>query len=143
MSENVQRLQVRELRACAGVLCGPIGTTTGRPVRMWPDRVAEDHPRPGDELQARGALYPAGEKQTRTVSLIESTVNVASGFALSLVLWQAVLAPYFGYQVTIATNIQLTSVFTAVSVARGYLWRRFFANGLHRVVVRLITERVR
>lgn len=75
-------------------------------------------------------------RQTRLVSLIESLVNVTSGFIISLVLWQFVLAPYFGYEVTLKTNLQLTSAFTIISVARGYLWRRFFANELHRALAR-------
>lgn len=69
---------------------------------------------------------------------MESVVNVGSGFILSLILWQFVLAPWFGYEVTILTNLQLTTVFTVFSVGRGYLWRRFFARGLHRVVLKII-----
>ena len=78
------------------------------------------------------------EKQTRLVSAIESVCNVGSGFLLSMFLWQFVVAPAFGYAVTLKTNVALTSIFTVTSVARGYLWRRFFENGLHRAAVRLI-----
>lgn len=80
-------------------------------------------------------------EQTRLVSLIESVCNVGSGFLLSLVLWQFVVAPAFGYAVTMTTNLALTSIFTITSVARGYLWRRFFARGLHQAVVTLIKGR--
>ena len=79
--------------------------------------------------------------QSRLVSLIESICNTGSGFLLSLVLWQFVVAPAFGYAVTMTTNLALTSIFTITSVARGYLWRRFFARGLHRVAVTLIKGR--
>lgn len=87
-------------------------------------------------VQARGEVHPEG--QTKLVSLIESMVNVGSGFILSLLIWQWVVAPAFGYEVTMVTNLQLTAIFTITSVARGYLWRRFFARGLHQWVVRQI-----
>lgn len=77
-------------------------------------------------------------EQTRLVSLIETVCNVASGFILSMVLWQFVVAPAFGYAVTLTTNFWLTSIFTVTSVLRGYAWRRFFARGLHRVAVRIV-----
>ena len=79
--------------------------------------------------------------QTKLVSFIEATVNMASGFVLSLFLWQCVLAPCFGYEVTFADNLALTSTFTVVSICRAYLWRRFFNAGLHRAVVRLVTRK--
>ena len=75
-------------------------------------------------------------EQTRLTSLVESCCNVGSGFVVSLLVWQFAVAPLFGYAVTFSTNIALTGIFTVVSVVRGYLWRRFFARGLHRVVMR-------
>ena len=81
-------------------------------------------------------------EQTRLVSLIESVCNVGSGFLLSMVLWQFVVAPAFGYAVTLATNFWLTSIFTVTSVARSYAWRRFFARGLHRVAVNIVRRAV-
>lgn len=105
---------------------------------MWGHSLGAQVPRPGHHIQARGAVHSQKESdrsQSRIVSLIESVVNVGSGFLLSLVLWQFVLAPWFGYEVTISTNLQLTTVFTVVSVGRGYLWRRFFARGLHSRLV--------
>ena len=88
-------------------------------------------------------VAPVVPDQTRIVSLIESCCNVGSGFLLSLFLWQFVVAPAFGYVVTITTNLALTSIFTVTSVVRGYLWRRFFANGLHSTLVHIITRRAR
>lgn len=93
----------------------------------------------GHYIQARREVHTQegnDHSQSRIVSLIESVVNVGSGFILSLILWQFVLAPWFGYEVTISTNLQLTTVFTVVSVARGYLWRRFFARDLHKRLTR-------
>jgi low affinity Fe/Cu permease len=75
--------------------------------------------------------------QTKLVSLIEQLLNVASGFVLSVLVWQ-VVGPLFGYEVTLTANLGITSIFTAVSVVRGYIWRRFFNANLHEAVVRWV-----
>ena len=77
-------------------------------------------------------------KQTKLVSLIEATLNMSSGFLLSLFVWQVIVAPLFGYEVTFADNLALTSIFTVISIARSYAWRRFFNAELHRRMVRLL-----
>lgn len=64
--------------------------------------------------------------QSRRLSLIEVVSNVVTGFFVSMAVWQLIAAPLFGYEVTIADNFALTSIFTAVSIARGYLFRRLF-----------------
>lgn len=63
--------------------------------------------------------------QTRLGSLIEQVLNIGSGFVLSLIVWQTV-GPWFGYKVTLWDNLGITSVFTVVSIVRGYCWRRYF-----------------
>jgi len=70
------------------------------------------------------------EPQTKLVSLIETFVNIGTGFILSVVVWQ-LLAIYLGIPMPLTTNLFITSVFTVVSIARSYLWRRFFARGFH------------
>lgn len=80
--------------------------------------------------------------QTKLVSLIEQLLNVGSGFLLSLVVWQ-VTGPWFGYEVTLAANLGITSIFTVVSVIRGYVWRRFFNANLHEAVVKWVTNYAR
>lgn len=105
-------------------------------MRLWGSRVDPVHAGAGVDAEGGEQVHPAREAQSKAVSLLESVVNVASGFALSLLLWQFVLAPWFGYEVTIVDNLQLTSVFTTVSIARGYLWRRFFERGLHKWLAR-------
>lgn len=75
-------------------------------------------------------------KQTKVISFIEASVNVASGFLLSLVIWQLIAGPLYGYEITIWDNIGLTSIFTFVSVIRGYLWRRFFNAELHQLITK-------
>lgn len=91
-----------------------------------------------DDLPVRREVHTA---QTRVISFTESVVNVASGFILSLILWQLVVAPAFGYEVTIVTNLMLTSIFTVTSVIRGYLWRRVFERHLNRWLTKLFHGR--
>jgi len=67
--------------------------------------------------------------QTRMQSLIEATVNIGVGFAVSVVLWQ-LLAHYYGYHMPIVRNLQITTIFTVVSLLRSYSLRRVF-NWVH------------
>lgn len=69
--------------------------------------------------------------QSRLSSLIEQVLNVASGFIVSLLLWQAV-GPLLGYEVNLADNLTITTIFTVVSIIRGYLWRRYFNGRIAR-----------
>lgn len=64
--------------------------------------------------------------QSRRLSLIEVVANVFTGFFVSMCVWQLIAAPLFGYEVTIADNFALTSIFTVTSITRGYLFRRLF-----------------
>lgn len=63
--------------------------------------------------------------QSRAMSLVEQLCNVGSGMLLALVVGQLVY-PLFGYPVSVSDNFALTAVFTAVSIVRGYVWRRIF-----------------
>ena len=64
--------------------------------------------------------------QTRLSSLTETLLNVGSGFLVTLAVWQLIVAPIWGYDVTIWDNLSMTAVFTVVSMLRGYVWRRLF-----------------
>lgn len=64
--------------------------------------------------------------QTRKHSLVESLLNTASGFLLSCIVWEVIVKPVWHIQTTHAENLQITAVFTVVSIARSYAWRRFF-----------------
>lgn len=83
--------------------------------------------------------------QTKLESLLEACINTAIGFFVALWTWQFIVAPIMGYIVTMADNLLITGIFTVVSVARGYVLRRFFNAGLHRAVrnlARIIYVRV-
>lgn len=73
-------------------------------------------------------------KQTKLESFIESCLNVGSGFFVALLVWRFVVVPYLGLEVSWHQNLSVTTLFTVVSVVRGYIWRRFFNRGLHKWV---------
>ena len=57
--------------------------------------------------------------------LIESVIDVGSGFFLSILI-QILVFPLFGFTPTIMENIQIALIFTGVSMLRSALWRRYF-----------------
>lgn len=70
--------------------------------------------------------------QTRLSSLIESLINVAIGFVVSLGLMQALFP-----EAAFSTNLRVTLLFTATSIARQYVVRRWFNARIHRTAERL------
>ena len=64
--------------------------------------------------------------QSKLSSLMESLLNVGSGFFVSLLLWSFVIVPLYGIEVTVIQNLEITAIFTVISVIRGYIWRRVF-----------------
>jgi len=78
--------------------------------------------------------------QTRTGSLTEQLLNVGSGFVISSLLQQFVITPLFDLDTSIAQNLGITVIFTIVSVARGYFWRRCFNRLTHKNYKRTSNE---
>ena len=66
--------------------------------------------------------------QTRIGGFVEATANITVGFAIN---WYAnmIVLPWFGYDVTAGDALGIGLVFTAISLARSYVLRRWF-NGL-------------
>ena len=70
--------------------------------------------------------------QTRRGSLIESVLNIGSGYILAALTWQFVVPPLVGLPPpSLWENFWITNIFTVVSLARNYLWRRYFN---HRIM---------
>ncbi|WP_375462965.1 hypothetical protein [uncultured Methylobacterium sp.] len=61
------------------------------------------------------------------MSLAETLANTGSGMVVSWVIG-LVVYPLFGFAVHAGQALALTAIFTVVSVARGYAWRRFFVR---------------
>lgn len=75
-------------------------------------------------------------EQTRVVSLIEVVMSTAIGFVVSFAAWPPV-AHLYGFDYSVQSNLGITAIFTVLSIARGYVVRRFFARGMHGAAVRL------
>lgn len=63
--------------------------------------------------------------QTKTQSFIESGVNIFIGYVVA-VLSQLAVFPLFGIHVPLGDNLLIGAYFTAISLARSYLIRRWF-----------------
>lgn len=74
-------------------------------------------------------------EQTRLVSIVEVVTNVFTGFILAMLVWQFIIPEMFPRMAGPTTeNMVVTTTFTVVSIGRSYFWRRFFANGFHKLV---------
>lgn len=80
-------------------------------------------------------------KQSRLGSFLEACINTFSGFLLSLLLWVFVVVPVWELPVTMGENLLITGMFTALSIFRGYFWRRFFANTVHLKMLQWFKEK--
>ena len=79
--------------------------------------------------------------QTRLESFLETCVNIATGFIISMFVWQCIAAPLYHIEVTIQQNLGITSIFTVSAIIRGYFWRRFFSNKIHKRVHAWLVEK--
>ena len=64
-------------------------------------------------------------EQSRLHSLIETLSSIAIGFVVSLGI-TAVVLPAYGMPVSWQSNVEITLIFTAASILRGYAVRRVF-----------------
>lgn len=60
-------------------------------------------------------------------SLIESIIDVGSGFILA-VLIQLYIFPFFNLYPSILDSVGIALIFTAVSITRSWLWRLAFKS---------------
>lgn len=63
--------------------------------------------------------------QSKKQSLIESLTSVGIGWFIGVILNMLVL-PLFDYDVSLTDGVLISIIFTAVSVVRSYVVRRFF-----------------
>ena len=63
--------------------------------------------------------------QSRTMSAAESVANVAVGYGIALIT-QVVVFEALEIPVSLGQNLCIGAAFTAVSLVRSYLLRRFF-----------------
>ena len=65
--------------------------------------------------------------QSRTGSMVEACANVAIGYGVAMATQLAVF-PLFGIHIPLTADLAIGAIFTAVSLVRSYLLRRFFNN---------------
>lgn len=75
--------------------------------------------------------------QSKASSLAESAINVAIGYGVAIASQVAVF-PMFGIHVALSTNFAIGAWFTAISLARSYVIRRWF-NDMARNAATKIT----
>jgi hypothetical protein len=64
--------------------------------------------------------------QTKLESLVESIINIIIGFSVAL-LSQIIVFPLVGItDVSLSTNLEIGAYFTAISLIRSYVIRRWF-----------------
>jgi hypothetical protein len=74
-------------------------------------------------------VFGAAMKQSRAMSLVESIINIAVGFGISL-LAQWYFLPMLGVAIDFKQNLFFALIMTAVSICRQFILRRVF-EALH------------
>ena len=74
-------------------------------------------------------------KQSRIESGIEIFFNYLSGFVLAYLTYRFIIMPN---ETLMGMPFWVTTIFTVISVARSYFWRRFFNAGLHKIVHKIV-----
>ena len=64
--------------------------------------------------------------QPRIASFLEANANTWVGFILSMLMWEFVVKPLWGFSTSLGDNLGITTLFAAASIARGYVIRRYF-----------------
>ena len=63
--------------------------------------------------------------QSKISSLIEAWANIAIGFIVAI-LSQLLVFPMFGINIPLSSNLWIGAWFTAISLVRSYIIRRWF-----------------
>lgn len=74
--------------------------------------------------------------QTRLGSLIEALFNTLIGLVVSVIANHLVF-PLFGFHPSGAQNVAISLIYTAISICRQYVLRRWFNARLHSAAQRL------
>lgn len=84
---------------------------------------------------------PRITRQTRMGSLIEVCINILIGFVINYVM-NLLIFPFFGFHISLIDNLYMGLIYTFISVARGYVVRRWFERRIHAAAMRLAGENV-
>jgi hypothetical protein len=75
-------------------------------------------------------------QQTKLGSLIEAFINIVIGFGINFTANMTIF-PLFGWSISVEQNIALGACYTAISLVRSYVIRRWFNARLHAVSLAL------
>lgn len=64
--------------------------------------------------------------QSKMHSIMESVSQVSFGFVTSAFVWEFLVKPTWNIQTSFAENMQITAMFTVISIIRSYAFRRLF-----------------
>jgi hypothetical protein len=73
--------------------------------------------------------------QSRLGSLIEALINVMIGFWINY-LANLLIFPLFGFHISLSDNFIMGLIYTAISIARSYVIRRWFNARIHAAAQR-------
>ena len=76
-------------------------------------------------------------RQSRVGSLIEVVINIAIGFAINWVANLCIL-PLYGFNITGGEAFSMGLIFTAISVVRSYVVRRWFEQRIHTAALKVL-----
>lgn len=62
--------------------------------------------------------------------MVETVIGTAIGFTISVLTWEFLVKPIWHLQTSFVQNLNITLLFTVISIARSYGVRRLF-NHLH------------
>ena len=77
--------------------------------------------------------------QTRLESLAEVLINVVIGWVIAFIT-QLIVFPMFGVHVSLSSQFWISVIFTVVSIIRGYVIRRWFNAGIHKLAIQCIRK---
>lgn len=77
--------------------------------------------------------------QTRTGSLIEAFINVLIGFWINYIA-NLLIFPLFGFQISLSDNFIMGLIYTAISIGRSYIIRRWFNARIHKTAMQLAKD---
>jgi len=69
-------------------------------------------------------------------SLIESFIDVGSGFILAILI-QLLIFPLFDLYPSIFDSLGIAAIFTIVSITRSWIWRLVFKKGVNQDLIKL------
>lgn len=78
-------------------------------------------------------------QQSRLESLLETIINTTIGYVIAIAS-QLLLFPIFGIHIPLSSNLLIGAWFTAISIVRGYVIRRWFNSRLKRLTQDLASK---